>query len=228
MLEKNEQSFDDISAKIDALGNREEPIVNQQPNVQETGEIRAEPPAAEKPVDPQFKYNYPEPIYKGHRALVEAGVDPHEIPHVVRGRQRGCQCFSCKSDRGEVFEVQSGTVADKEGAQVIDPILSDLLSEEVIADILNMPRQIAIFVAELKKAPLEVQRALEIDVRRLKMYGKWGKHLADHYLRLPSFKNKELIIFSIWWGYDNAISFTKAVLAYKIHESQKESVNDKR
>lgn len=227
MLE-NEQSLDDIFTKIDSLVPREEPIIGQQSDVQEPIEIREQPKAPEKSIDPQFQYNYPEPIYKGHKALVEKSVDPHEIPHVVRGRQRGCQCFSCKSDRGEVFEVQGGTVADKEVPQVIDPILSDLLSEEVIADILNMPRQIAIFVAELKKAPIEVQKALEIDVKRLKMYGKWGKHLADHYLRLPSFKNKELIVFSIWWGYDNAMSFTKAVLAFKIHESKKELANDKR
>lgn len=54
--------------------------------------------------------------------------------------------------------------------------------------------------SELRKYPAEIQKIWATSAKELELYGRYGKVLADKYLKLPDFKHKELILFGSWYG----------------------------
>lgn len=165
--------------------------------------------SSEQPGQPKavrYSFTFPEPIWKHHRSRVLSETDPEKLVEIVRsiehikegrGRQKGCQCFDCKNTRGEVHIFESAGGSD---SAPIDPILSELLSEELIADILEAPNKAMALVTQIRKLPKEIQEIWEPEAKRLELYGRYGKLIVDKYAHLPDFKHKELIVFGGWYG----------------------------
>lgn len=190
-----------------------------------------EPPPAREPESPaqeipraavtEFRYNYPEPIWKGHVRLVENGTDPHDIPCVgARGKQRGCQCFTHKSERGEVFEITTGAGLPK---AAIDPVVAELITEEMIADLLDLPnRYMELQTISSPQIPDKVRDELvkiwKTDEAEKRRWGEAGKRIADHYLRLPDFKHKELVLFVVTYLGTFVMKFGSMITSIRIQK----------
>lgn len=64
-------------------------------------------------------------------------------------------------------------------------------------------------VARLRHYPKEAVDVWQADAEELRWYGEAGKALADHYLQLPDFKHKALVMF----GLSYSVGFGEKVMA---------------
>lgn len=160
-----------------------------------------------KPVDvpavqpvPKLTFRVGKKVYKDHRKLLDQGVHPRDIRHISYGVWKGCQCLDCKTKRNEMDATPlDGSTGDPMASPANAPALSELFTEKFCGKILNLPNEFARLFLKARKAPKEAIDVWDIPEEDVRIYGQFGKHLADTYLNLPDFKHKELITFGAWY-----------------------------
>lgn len=233
MSESVVDSSQNIAAEILAAINTDSSNNGNQPLVSPAGPApRMEPgrtaqplaaaPARVEQSKPAKTYYTFKQVAKQHESLIVGqgdarkfadGVDPSKIEHlpIYRAMQKGCQCPQCKKGRSEVFVVED----EPSSNSPLDPILGDLLSEEFIALLMDQPNEAMRFLAEAKDWPEKVKKMWTTDDKKMALYGKYGKILADHYLRLPDFKHKHLILIATWYSMDFGMKLSGSLMLLK-------------
>lgn len=180
----------------------------------------------DRPSIPKQTFRFGKKVYKEHRKLVDRGVHPRDIQHVKYGLWKGCQCLECKTKRNEVDDApMDSATADSAASPSLSPQLSDLFTERFCGKILNLPNEFARLFLKARKAPKEAIEVWDIPDEDIRIYGQFGKHLADTYLNLPDFKHKELVTFGAWYlsQLGMRMAAMKAILAQT--EVQKETAS---
>lgn len=161
----------------------------------------ASSPTPSAPNKRAFRIKEPSKLNKKHREFLEHGGHPEDLvsQHIPRGFWGRCGCSDCVTKRGEWTEEPPVVSAAPGGRGPASMGLGDLFTEKFCAAILNLPNKFMQMTAKVKGFPTEAVKLWDTDAEDLKIYGEYGKRLADYYLALPDFKHKELILFTAWY-----------------------------
>lgn len=189
----------------------------------------AEPTPARKESKVYYTVTWPEPISEKHRRIVEEikQLPPTEwygaldrIPCLgARHRQRGCQCREAKELRGEIGQLTIEETVDEGAFEAADAILAEFLDEELIGDLFTLPKQIAQVTLEMKSFPPKAIEAWNTSQKRLALYQKYGKRVADRYFKIPDFKHKELAALGVLIAIDYAQATHQTILAVRLQKA---------
>ena len=209
-------------------------INNDVPIEPGTGEyIGKKIPVAPSPVVGENKqltkvWTYPSDGYRFHRQMLSRGVPVENLKH--KKLVIGCQCAACKTRRNEfvlsdlsesaVEGASNGVNGDDEKNNEVD-IIKTLMSESLIADIIDIPNRCVALGFEMAGAPSELLADLDTPPNDMAKYGEVGKLLFDKYFNLPDFKYKDVVIFSSW--YASGMLFRVGAASAKLKKWKKEN-----
>lgn len=97
-----------------------------------------------------------------------------------------------------------------------DPILSELMSEKFVGRALNLPNRFMELSCRLKDLSPEIVDIWKTEAEEIELYERYGKQIADHYLKLPEFKHKDLIVFGGWYVANLGMKISAMIMALKI------------